>query len=496
MDLETLLSYPWSAMAPEFTILIVATLLSLLDLFMKKKTDRNILGWIAIGGVAVALIFLTRQIGGDVQTILFDTYRLDSFAISFKLILLVGTLFVLFIALDYGKSELQYRSEFYYLILTALLGGMIMVSSADLITMFVGLELLSFSSYIMAGLRKNDLLSNEASFKYLVNGGVASAITLFGMSYVYGLTGHTNLFEIVKALQDPVVLENSYLLLFSFFFMFVGLAFKVASVPFHMWAPDVYQGAPTPVTAFLSVVSKAAGFAIIIRILFVIFVQVPGVKSFLSPMIIDTQLYLAVIAALTMIIGNVMAVRQYNLKRLFAYSSIAQAGYLLVPFATMSVFMFENIWFYLVVYLFMNLGAFAILQLVTERAGSEDLKSFAGLYRRSPVLAICMSIYLLSLAGIPITAGFIGKFYIFMGAISTGFYWLAALMIATSVISYFYYFGIMTQMFKRPPEDETKLKIPFGIAAVLAVTVVATIFFGIFPNVLFDFFNNYIQFSL
>ena len=494
MDLETLLSYPWGIMAPEFTILIVATLLSLIDLFMKDKTNRNILNYFAIAGVVVALLFLVRQLGSPVQMILYDTYRLDSFSIAFKFILLGGTLLVLLMAIDYGKKEITYRGEFFYLLLTALLGGMIMASSADMITLFVGLELLSLSSYIMAGLRKNNVQSNEAAFKYLVNGGIATAITLFGMSYVYGLTGHTNLFDIAAAMQNPVVMENSFLLMFSFFLVLVGLLFKVAGVPFHMWSPDVYQGAPTPVTAFLSVVSKTAGFALILRFLLVVFAGAPGLFG-AQPLLIDTQDFIAFLAIITMVVGNVMALRQTNVKRLFAYSSIAQAGYILVPFVTLSVLMFENVWFYLLAYLFMNLGAFAILQLVTEKAKSEDIASFAGLYRRSPFMAISMGIFLISLAGIPISAGFIGKFYIFVGALSTEHYVLAGFMIATSIISYYYYFGIMTQMFFRPADSTVPLRAPIGIQIVVIIAVIGTIGLGLFPNVAFEFLREYIDFS-
>lgn len=488
MDLATLLSYPWHIMAPEFTILIVATLLSLIDLSMKKNANRNALGWIAVLGVIVALVFALRQVGQPVQMILHETYRLDSFAIAFKIILLIGTLFVLLMGIDYSKEQLKFRGEFFYLLLTGLLGGMIVTSSADLITLFVGLELLSFSSYILAGLRKQNLQSNESAFKYIVNGGIASAITLFGMSYVYGLTGETNLFAIADALQNPVVLENQFLVIFSFFLIFVGLSFKIASAPFHMWAPDVYQGAATPVTAFLSVVSKTAGFAIILRVMVIVFGSVPGI-SLLSPLLVDMQTYIAVLAALTMIIGNIMALRQTNVKRLFAYSSVAQAGYILVPFASLNVLMLENVWFYLFVYLFMNLGAFVVIQIVTQETGSEDIKSFAGLYRRSPILAVFMAIFLVSLAGIPPAAGFMAKFYIFVGAISTEQYVLAAIMIATSVISYFYYFSISTQMFFRPAEQEDPIRVKTGLWNVLVLSVIAVVVMGIFPEVILDFFN-------
>lgn len=489
MDLDTLLSYPWHIMAPEFTILIVATLLSLIDIIMKKNVNRNILGWIAIAGVVIALVFTFNQIGEPVQMILYETYRLDSFSIAFKIILLIGTLFVLLMGIDYPKKEMKLRGEFFYLLLTGLLGGMIVTSSADIMTLFVGLELLSFSSYILAGLRKDNLQSNESAFKYIVNGGVATAITLFGMSYIFGLTGETNLFLIADALHNPVVVENNFLVIFAFFLVFVGLTFKIAAAPFHMWAPDIYQGAATPVTAFLSVISKAAGFAMIVRVMFIIFSGVSGFTP-TSPLLLDVQIYIAVLAALTMIIGNVMALRQTNVKRLFAYSSVAQAGYILVPFVTLNVLMLENIWFYLFVYLFMNMGAFIIIQLVTTQAGTEDIKSFAGLYRRSPILAVLMAIFLISLAGIPPAAGFMAKLYIFVGTISTEHYVLAAIMIATSVISYFYYFSISTQMFFRPQESEEPIRVALGLWIVLIICAIAIIVMGIFPGTVLDFFNS------
>ncbi|UOE93926.1 NADH-quinone oxidoreductase subunit NuoN [Alkalihalobacillus sp. LMS39] len=494
MDLETLLSYPWQIMAPEFTILIVATLLSLLDLFLKDKVDRRYLAWFGLAGILIALFFLINQLGEPVQMILYDTYRLDSFSIAFKLIMLVGAAFVLIMAIDYGKKEIAYRGEFFYLFLTALLGGMIMASSADMITLFVGLELLSLSSYILAGLKKHNVQSNESAFKYVVNGGIATAITLFGMSYVYGLTGYTNLFDIAEAMSSPVVLENQFLAFFAFFLVFVGLVFKIAGVPFHMWAPDVYQGAPTPVSAFLSVVSKTAGFAIILRFMIVVFIAAPGLDPRYS-LLFDAQYYIVWIAALTMIIGNVMALRQYNVKRMFAYSSIAQAGYLLVPLATFNVIMFENIWFYLVAYLFMNLGAFAVLQLVTTQAKSEQISSFAGLGKRSPITALFMGLFLLSLAGIPVTAGFIGKYYIFLGAVVQQYYWLVAIMIATSVVSYFYYFRIMGQMYFRPVQQKEPFKVPVGMYVVLILAGVGTLGLGLFPNLALDFFATHFDIS-
>jgi NADH-quinone oxidoreductase subunit N len=505
MDLDTLLSFEWGTMTPEFIILIVATLLSVLDLFMPKHVDRKVLGWIGFIGVVAALVSLVMLVGHDTTSILFDTFRLDSFAIAFKLILLVGAALVMLLAIDFRHDEgLElYKGEFFYLFLAALLGAMFMASSGDLITLFVGLELLSIPSYILAGMRKRNLQSNESAMKYVINGGISSAITLFGMSYVYGLAGTTNLKGIATVFGGVTDPQHIYLLGLAFFMIFVGLSFKLASAPFHMWAPDVYQGAPTPVTAFLSVVSKTAGFVIILRILLSVFgyVPVPGEAGEQPiPLLFALQDYIAFLAGATMIIGNVVALRQRNIKRLFAYSSIAHAGYILVALTAMSFVTFDAIWFYLLAYVLMNLGAFAIIQLITMKTGSEDISQFAGLYRRAPLLAVAMGIFILSLAGIPGTAGFIGKLNIFLGAlmVDQAHYVLVSIMIATTVVSYFYYFGIMTQMFFRPAADNAKIKMPAGLTTVIIITAAATILFGVLPNLALDFlhtnFNQFVDF--
>ncbi|MFC7371505.1 NADH-quinone oxidoreductase subunit NuoN [Fictibacillus iocasae] len=489
MDTDALLSYNWSVMAPEFTILGVATLLSIIDLFMSKHTSRRPLLWLALAGVAVAMAFVFMQLDQDVTSILHDTYRLDFFSKAFKIVLLLGGFLVLLLAADYRKEELsESRGEFYYLFLTALLGAMIMASSADMITLFVGLELLSLSSYILAGIRKKSRKSNESAFKYLVSGGIATAITLFGLSYIFGLTGKTNLFDVVETLQEPALLEHSFLLVFAFFMTFIGLSFKIAAAPFHMWAPDVYEGAPIPVTAFLSVVSKTAGFVILLRFIVLTFIAAAGIDR--DPLLVQVQPYLMVLAAATMIIGNLGALRQRNVKRLFAYSSVAQAGYVLVPFVSNSTQVFELIWFYLLAYVVMNIGAFACLQTLTRDARSNDISIFRGLFSRSPWLASAMTIFLLSLAGIPATAGFAGKFGIFMGALGPepGHYVLAGTMMLMTLVSYVYYFNIIGLMFFRDGSSKRRLPLPPSLGAVLVFCAIATIGLGILPNIALDFF--------
>ncbi|MEH7110388.1 MULTISPECIES: NADH-quinone oxidoreductase subunit NuoN [Bacillaceae] len=497
MSSEQFSSINWSIMTPEFIILGVIAILVVLELFMPKNLDRKILGWVGIAAIFAALVTTVSMAGGAVESILHDTFRLDSFAIAFKILLLLGSGLVLFLAVSYEAKEglERYTGEFYYLFLSALLGGMVMTSSGDLITLYIGLELLSIPSYVLVGIRKSNLQSNESAMKYVISGSISSAITLFGMSYVYGLAGSTNLLEIAGKLSQLASGQQAYLLGLSFLMILVGLAFKLAAAPFHMWAPDVYQGAPTPVTAFLSVVSKTAGFVIVVRILLTVFGAAASDGPGSTPIILNMQNYLAVIAAATMIIGNVVALKQTNIKRMFAYSSIAHAGYLLVALTTLTSNMFYSIWFYLLAYLFMNLGAFAVIQVVTEKSGSTKIADFAGLYRRSPGLAVAMGILLVSLAGFPGTAGFIGKLNIFIGTFTgpNPHYVLAAIMIATTVVSYFYYFGVMTQIFFRPAADESKLNIPFGILIVLIIAVVGSILFGIAPNIAFNFMNNHLD---
>ncbi len=502
MDIETLLSFNWGAMMPEFIILGVATALCLLDLFMPAKYSRRSLGWFAIAGVLVATLSLLSLLSLETTSILYDTFRLDSFAKAFKLILMIGSLLVLLLAESYRPKEglEETRGEFYYLFLTALLGAMVMTSSGDLITMFIGLELLSISSYILAGIRKRNLQSNEAAMKYVINGSIATAITLFGMSYLYGLTGSTNLKEMGSVMDQLLNGQFQYLFGIAFFMMLVGFSFKISSAPFHMWAPDVYQGAPTPVTAFLSVVSKTAGFIIILRMIIFLYVEAPGDAVGAFDFMEINNIYIAFLAGVTMIVGNVVALRQSNMKRMLAYSSIAHAGYLLVSIATLGYFTSSIIWLYLVAYMLMNLGAFAVIQYMQEKTGSTEITSYAGLYKQEPLLAVTMGIFLLSMAGIPGTAGFIGKMYILIGtfAINPSNYVLASLLIGTTIVSYVYYFGVLKQMFFQPANmqaENNKIPKAPGLLIVLFICVVGTLILGVLPGLALDFLGDFNQFD-
>ena len=471
----------WSLMTPEIVLLILAMAVFTIDFTTGIRGKKPFIGVLSVISllITIALVVVFNRVPGQIG----DTFIVDPFAMMFKIVILLGVTLVIVNSMSYmNKHDDMYQGEFYSLLLFAALGAMLMVSSADLITLFIGLEILSISSYCLAGFRRNQEKSSEAALKYVVLGGTASAFILYGMSFLYGLTGSTNL-AYIGSVMPELYADYTYLVMMSLFFMIAGFGFKISIVPFHMWAPDVYEGSPTPITGFLSTVSKIAGFAILIRILAVGFGAIYGEWYFIF----------AVIAALTMIIGNTIALVQSNVKRLMAYSGIAQAGYLLVPLAaslhiniTLSMIVY-----YALAYVFMTLGAFAIISVVTEDAENEDMTSFAGLHKRSPFLANSMSVFLISMAGLPITAGFVGKVYIFLGVITADMIWLGVVMIVTSTISFFYYFGIIKQMYMRAPkEEESKLVAPTSISTIVTVSLIGTFGLAIFANLLTNYMNG------
>ncbi|GAA0487222.1 NADH-quinone oxidoreductase subunit NuoN [Salinibacillus aidingensis] len=489
MDLQTLRSFEWGMMAPEFTILIAGILLSLIDLFGKKQWKGH-LPWLAIISIGISILFLGFQAGHQDVSILYDTYIFDSFSFYFKFILLLGSFLIFLMILSRtAHQEIEDRGEYVYLLLAGLLGTMMMASSADLITLFVGLELLSLSSYIMVGLRKQHAHSNEGALKYVINGGIATAFTLFGMSYVYGVSGSTKLVDISREMSGSLG-SGEPVALIGFIILFIGLGFKISTVPFHMWTPDVYQGAATPVSAFLSVISKAAGFMIIIRLFWDLFHSI-GVAAENEALFEAMFGFVATVSILTMVVGNIIALRQRNMKRLLAYSSIGHAGYILIPLVSLTPMSLENIWFYLLAYVFMTIGAFMVVYILEQQKESEDLSIFTGLYKKSPELAVVMTIFLASLAGIPGTAGFVGKLNIFIGAViaNPAQYLLAGMMALMTVISYIYYFNIFVQMFIRRPQEEERPRITVLQWTPLLLCLIGTIGLGIFPFLALNFFS-------
>jgi NADH-quinone oxidoreductase subunit N len=432
-----------------------------------------------LGATAVALL----PVADAHVTVARGLISVDRFALFFKVLFLVAAALTVLMSVRYLSLEGASAGEYYFLILCATLGMMFMASGTDLITLFIGLETMAVSFYILAGFIKPNRRSNEAAIKYFLLGAFSLGILLYGMSLLYGLSGSTKLSVIATALagqeRDPRVVLAVVLVV-------SGLGFKIAAVPFHMWAPDVYEGAPTPVTAFLSVGSKAASFAMTLRILIE---SLPAMRlgGDTGPAI-GWSMMLYIVAVLTMTWGNLAALTQSNLKRMLAYSSIAHAGYVLIGLVAGSQRGVTAALIYLMIYAFMQMGAFAIVVML-RRGDSvgDELKDFNGLYFRRPFAALAMLFFMLSLGGIPPTAGFMGKFWLFSAAIESGYVWLAVIGVLNSAISLFYYVRIVVFMWlKNEPAGSEPVLNP-AMAAAIAVALAATLALGVYPRPLFEF---------
>ena len=440
-----------------------------LDLFIKNK---KLLPFVALGGVVMAGISSMNDFGPVVHAFN-NTIVSDSFAAFFNLIFCIGTALTILISINYVEQEEINHSEYYALLLFATAGMMLMALASDLITVFLGLELMSISLYILAGFNRAKIESTESSLKYFLLGAFATGFLLYGMALIYGATGTTNLNKIAAAIKDGS-LNSTTLLYMGAGLMVIGLGFKTASVPFHMWTPDVYEGAPTAITAFMSVGPKAAGFAAFFR---VFLIGLYGITDHWITLI-------WVIAALTMTVGNLTAVVQTNIKRMLAYSSIAHAGYVLVALVAANELGSASVLYYMLAYAFMNIGAFTVV-IVLGRKGEENLnlEDYAGLATRHPLLAVTMSVFMFSLAGIPPLAGFFGKFYVFSAAINAGYVGLAIIGVINSVISVYYYLRVTVLMYMKEPSREFKpLSISSLTLAALIIAVFGTIQLGLFPS--------------
>jgi NADH-quinone oxidoreductase subunit N len=390
------------------------------------------------------------------------------------LVYLAGAITIL-LSMTYLEIEKIHLGEYYGFILLATAGMMVMVSAGDLIMIYLGLELLSISLYIMAGFKRSESRSVEASAKFLILGSFSSAILLYGISILYGIAGTTNL-KGLGAFFAAGDVDNPGLLL-SMSFLVVGFGFKVAAVPFHMWTPDVYEGSPTPVTAFMSVAPKAASFAVFLRV----FAEaLGGVKAHWQPILIT-------VAVATMILGNVVAIVQTNIKRMLAYSSIAHAGYALIGIIVGGGLGTMSLMLYLMIYALMNLGAFGVV-IILRKGGmrGEDIADFTGLAKKNPVAAVIMLIFMFSLAGLPPTAGFVAKFYLFMGAVEAGLVWLAVVGVLLSAVSAYYYLRVVMVMYMREPGRDFDLATSPAASLALIVTTLAVLFIGLYPAPLID----------
>jgi NADH-quinone oxidoreductase subunit N len=448
----------FNAILPEIFLTVVGLAVLLLDFFLPKK-NKFVLGIISIGGLLILLPLVLFTAGSKPS---FGSMVLsDHFSAFFKIIIILAGILVILISMDYLKKMKIYSGEYYYIILFATLGMMVMVSSNDLLNLYVGLELMALSFYILVALRVHESRSVEGALKYFVLGTLSSGILLYGISFAYGFSGSTNLIEIAK-MAARASAQNPFLLL-AMALIVVGFSFKVALFPFHIWAPDAYEGAPTPITALLSVGSKTAAFAVFLRV-------------FISKL-------LWILSAATMIFGSVVAISQKNIIRMLAYSSIAHAGIIIVGLLVYNQIGVSGILFYLLVYIFMNMGAFAIVTLLAKSNGSgEHISDYKGLASRHPLLAFSMTLFLLSLAGVPPTGGFAAKFIILASAIDAHYYWLAVIGVVAAAIALFFYAKIIFYMYmKESPGDIEIQKTGLAYRLVFFITATGTLILGLYP---------------
>jgi NADH-quinone oxidoreductase subunit N len=457
---------------PEITLAAFGLLILLAKTSRRREGHGVAGGVLTLIGGALALCFAVRLWG--VRTDLFSgLYVIDGFGTFFKCLFLAILLMVAAISIVYTRREEMASGEYYALLLFGVLGMMTMVSSTSFITIFIGLEVMSLSIYVLCGLLRSQARAVESSFKYFLLGAFATAFLLYGIALLFASTGAIDI-RMVRTVAsarnlgvDPVFMAGMALLI-------VGFGFKTASVPFHMWTPDVYEGAPTPITGFMATGVKAAAFAAFLRVFYTAF----------YPFIAGWSSVLWVIAVLTMCVGNVAALAQNNIKRLLAYSSIAHAGYILIAFATGDRVLSSSILYYLAAYAFMNLGAFTVVILLGRKGEpNEDIDSYAGLAGRHPFVALCMTIFLLSLTGIPPLAGFTGKFYIFSDAVKNRFYWLAVVGVLNSAVAAYYYLRVLMYMyFKEPAREIGKVDMSPLYVVVMLACVAALFYLGIFPR--------------
>jgi NADH-quinone oxidoreductase subunit N len=463
---------------PEFAVTATILLLIVQRLVTKDPQSASF-GYLSLVG-AGASILLAGAVPPEAGKAAFEgMVAYDGFAVFFKVLTALATIVVIFMSMDSRDLDGRPQVEFYVFLLSTLLGMFLLSSSTDIVMLYLSLELVSIPSYLLAGYMKGKVQSTEAAMKYVVYGATASGVMIYGFSLLFGLTGTTQVAEIGRSLAAGKPALPMFL---ASVMVAVGFGYKIAAVPFHMWSPDVYEGAPTPATAFFSVAPKAAGFAVLVRFYYTVFAVPDASGSFwrLTSTDVDWTLLFAVLSAVTMTVGNLVAVKQDNVKRLLAYSSIAHAGYMLMGFVLLTPAGLKAILFYLVVYLFMNLGAFYIVLLVGNSCKGENVSDFAGLGTRAPFAAVCMAVFLFALTGIPPFSGFIGKLYLFAEVINQGIYWLVVIAGLNSVIALFYYARIVRAMFLDEPNSTTEIVVPAIPRAMIFLMVVPTLVIGVY----------------
>jgi NADH-quinone oxidoreductase subunit N len=470
------------ALIPEMMITVAACALLVADVVTRRQY-KQWLGWGGIGAIVLTLLVMLVM-PPSAGSIFAGMFMADGYANFFKVLFLVATILTILVSLRYLDDENVHYGEYYALLFFATLGMMFMAGGGDLITIYLGLELMSLSTYVLAGFIRRDVTSTEAAVKYFIMGAFTSGIMLYGLALIYGLTGSTSLDAVAQGLAG--VQDNPALIL-AMILLVAGFGFKVAAVPFHMWAPDAYEGAPTSITAFMSSAVKAAAFAGLARVFLVAF----------FPVAEQWEVLWWVLAAMSMILGNVVAIAQTSLKRMLAYSSISHAGYALmgVVAATQAKDLgLSSMLFYMFVYMFTTLGTFSMIILLTHRGFRGDhISDFTGLARSHPLSALLYMVFFLSLAGIPPTAGFVGKLVVFRAAIESGFVMLAVIGVATSAIAAYYYFMVIKTMFMEQPVGEIELSPARSLTVGLVIMGAATLLLGLFPNILLKFAQASVQ---
>ncbi len=457
--------------SPELWMTLLSCVVLSID-FLAPQFSKKGLATLSIIGMALIMLHLVAMTWFGVQGTLFNTmFVLDPLAIFFKIFILFSTILLLLASLDYVDRLPHFQGEYYYLILFTALGMMFMASANDLLSLFITLEFSTFGFYILVAYLREDVKSNEAGIKFFILGVLAAALIAFGISLIYGDTGTILFYEIAKI--SPKI---SIGLVIGLLFIFIGIGFKIGAFPFHAWIPDVYQGAPTPVTAYLSIAPKAAALCLSLRIAF-------ATLSDLKP---DWVWLIAAISIFSMTYGNITAIAQKNMKRLLAYSGIAQIGNILIGMAAGTKMGSDAVLFYLLTYLFANLGAFVVVIIYSNMTQKDNIDDLSGLNRRSPLMAFAMLLFLLSLAGVPPLAGFVGKVYVFLAAVEQGLYLLVSIGLINVVISFYYYLIVVKKMYAVEPEEMTPISLSIPLRLVLYAGIIGVLWLGIWPKPFID----------
>lgn len=452
---------------PELTVALTGLLALAAGLLSRRK---RLPGFVALLGLAVAANFLATEVAGETAQIWSRTVLVDGFSNLFKAVFMVIAALIVLVSFDYVERNRLPSGEFHLLILLATVGMMFMAGSLNLITIYLGLECLAMASYALTGLLRGSVRSTEASLKFILIGAISSGVILFGMSLIFGATGSVHLSDINTVLAAGSSMQS--VLLAGMMFLIAGFGVKMAAVPFHMWAPDVYHGSPAPVAAFLITASEAAAFAAALRIFMV---GLPALQGKWTMVFIT-------LAVITMTFGNISAIVQTNMRRMLAYSAVAQAGYIMVGLAVASERAVSAMLYYLIAYAFTTIGAFAVVILLAQYHPTQEIEDFRGLGRRSPLFALTLTVFMLSLIGLPPTAGFFGKFYLYQAAVGEGMAWLALVIVVNSIVSIPYYWGIVQTMYLREGESMEALPAPAGVRWTAAIGLAATLALGLFPD--------------